>query len=97
MIAANLSISPSCLSAPAKSKTPPSELIRPPSNAAVTFFLQMLGKENGTSLSLSVAGMRQTPVLASESGVDKPISMRLQRFRTPCPSANPCYAVNKMG
>ena len=46
-----------CLSAPAKSKTPPSELIRPPSNAAVTFFWQMLGRENGRSVSSSVAGM----------------------------------------
>jgi len=33
-------------------------------NAAVTIFLQMLGEENGTSLSLSVAGMAD-PVLAS--------------------------------
>ena len=55
---------PGCLSAPAKSKTPPSELIRPPSNAAVTLFLQMLGKEKGRSLSLLVAGMAD-PVLAS--------------------------------
>ena len=46
--------------APAKSKTPPSELIRPPSNAAVTFFWQMLGRENGRSVSSSVvAGMQQ--------------------------------------
>src|SRR5271169_2730950 len=38
-------------------KTPPSELIRPPSNAAVTFFWQMLGKENARSVSSSLAGM----------------------------------------
>jgi hypothetical protein len=30
------------LSAPANSKTPSSELIRPPSNAAVAFFWQIL-------------------------------------------------------
>jgi hypothetical protein len=41
MIAANVSIRPSLLSAPARSKTPPSELIRPPSNAAVIFFWQI--------------------------------------------------------
>ena len=57
MIAANVSIRPSFLSAPAKSKTPPSELIRPPSNAAVTFLRQILGRENGRSVSSSVAGM----------------------------------------
>jgi hypothetical protein len=64
MIAANLSIRPSLLSAAAKSRTPPSELIKPPSNAAVIFFVQRLGKENGRSVSLSVAGMADS-VLAS--------------------------------
>ena len=64
MIAANVSIRPSRLSAPAKSKTPPSELIRPPSNAAVIFFWQILGKANGRRVSSSVAGMADS-VLAS--------------------------------
>jgi hypothetical protein len=47
-------------------------------NAAVTIFLQMLGEENGTSLSLSVAGMAD-PVLASRvaSTVDRDNTLAL--------------------
>lgn len=37
-------------------KTPASELAWPPSNAAVTFFLQMFGSEKGSSVSSKVAG-----------------------------------------
>jgi hypothetical protein len=57
MIAAIVSTKPHRLSAPASSSTPPSELIRPPSKAAVTFFLPMLGSENGRRVSSSLAGM----------------------------------------
>jgi len=57
MIATNVSIRPSRLSERAKSKTLPSELINPPSNATATFFRQILGKENVRSVSSSVAGM----------------------------------------
>src|SRR5271165_4683094 len=45
------------LSAPASRITPPSELIVPPSNAAVIFLPQRLGNENGRSVSSSLAGM----------------------------------------
>jgi len=56
MIAASMSIRPSRLSAPASSRTPPSELIRPPSKAAVTFFRQILGSENGRNGSSAMTG-----------------------------------------
>src|SRR5271165_4123812 len=39
------------------SRMPPSELISPPSKAAVTFFRRTLGSENGRSVSSSLAGM----------------------------------------
>ena len=57
MSAASVSISPRRRSAPASSRTPPSELMRPPSKAAVTFFWQMLGSAKGRRVSLSSAGM----------------------------------------
>ena len=37
--------------------TPPSELIRPPSKAAVTFLRSTAGKENGRRLSSVMAGV----------------------------------------
>jgi hypothetical protein len=41
----------------ARSVTPPSEVIRPPSNAAVIFLLATAGKANGRNLSLAMAGV----------------------------------------
>ena len=36
--------------------TPPSELMRPPSNAALIFFVQTAGREKGRVVSLFLAG-----------------------------------------
>jgi hypothetical protein len=58
--AASLSAIPSRPAACAKSRTPPSELIRPPSNAAVTFLRLKAGKEKGKRLSSSMAGVAQS-------------------------------------
>ena len=62
--AESASIRPRCLSAPDSRRTPPSELIVPPSKATVTFFLQMFGKENGSSVLSPMAGMAD-PVRSS--------------------------------
>ena len=48
--------SPNRRSARESSMTPPSELSRPPSKAAVTFFAPTAGNENGRRLSLVMAG-----------------------------------------
>ena len=50
-------IRPRRLSAPASRKTPPSEPIVPPSNAAVPFFLHRFGSVNGRSVSSPAAGV----------------------------------------
>src|SRR5216684_4371607 len=48
---------PSRRSAWASNMTPPSELIRPPSKAAVIFLRRMAGKQNGRRLSSVMAGV----------------------------------------
>src|SRR3954447_7510486 len=48
---------PSRRSAWASNITPPSELIRPPSKAAVIFLRQTAGKQNGRRLSSVMAGV----------------------------------------
>jgi hypothetical protein len=37
--------------------TPPSDVMRPPSNAALTFFRATLGKSNGRSVSSLMVGV----------------------------------------
>src|SRR3954453_6421021 len=54
---ARVSVRPSRWSAAASKNTPPSELSRPPSKAAVTFLPPMAGKENPGSISSSMAGV----------------------------------------
>jgi hypothetical protein len=49
----------------ASNMTPPSEVIRPPSNAAVTFLRSTAGNENGSRLSSIIAG-----VAASNAGAE---------------------------
>src|SRR5215468_1260854 len=55
--AASFSAIASRRSACARTITPPSEVIRPPSNAAVIFLLATAGKANGRNLSLVMAGV----------------------------------------
>jgi len=55
--AASFSAIASRRSACARTITPPSEAIRPPSNAAVIFLLATAGKANGRNLSLVMAGV----------------------------------------
>src|SRR5215217_2450048 len=54
---ASRSVIPRRRSAWASNMTPPSELIRPPSNAAVIFLRQTAGKQNGRRLSSVMAGV----------------------------------------
>jgi hypothetical protein len=69
--------------------TPPSELIVPPSNAAITFLMQMFGKENG-KLGIIRGGGHDNSVRERRR---HPISERSPTV-IPCPFANPGYAVN---
>src|SRR6266851_4617726 len=55
---ASRSAMPSRRSAWASNMTPPSELIRPPSKAAVIFLRRTAGKQNGRRLSSVMAGVR---------------------------------------
>jgi hypothetical protein len=55
--AASLSAMPIRRSANANSITPPSELMRPPSNAAVSFLRSTDGSENGSRLLSIMAGV----------------------------------------
>src|SRR6266849_10449346 len=55
---ASRSAMPSRRSAWASNMTPPSELIRPPSKAAVIFLRRTAGKQNGRRLSSVIAGVR---------------------------------------
>src|SRR3954471_9236876 len=55
--AASLSTIPRRRSAAASSITPPSDVMRPPSNAAVTFLRATAGKWNGSRLSSDMAGV----------------------------------------
>ena len=55
--AASFSAMPSRRSAAARSITPPSELMRPPSKAAMTFLRDTAGKEKGSSVLCVMAGV----------------------------------------
>jgi hypothetical protein len=81
-------------SANANSITPPSELMRPPSNAAVIFLRRTDGNENGSRLASIMAGVAASDW--EEVGFDNRISPPVQKL-TLHPPANPCLAVNRMG
>jgi len=51
-------------SSPGSSTTPPSELIRPPSKAAVIFLPIMLARKNGSIVSSAAAGMADSAQIA---------------------------------
>jgi hypothetical protein len=55
--AASLSANPRRRSAAASTITPPSDVMRPSSNAAVIFLPRMAGNENGSSISSVMAGV----------------------------------------
>ena len=55
--AASLSAMPRRRSAAASSITPPSDVRRPPSNAALTFLRRTAGKSNGSRVSSDMAGV----------------------------------------
>jgi hypothetical protein len=57
--AESFSAMPSRRSASANTITPPSELIRPPSNAAVIFLPATAGNENGSNVSSVMAGVAE--------------------------------------
>ena len=59
--------------------TPPSEVMRPPSNAAVTFLRSTAGKLNGSRLSSSMAGVAVSDSV--EIGFDTRISLQIRRLR----------------
>ena len=54
---ASLSAMPNVFSNAASNMTPPSEVMRPPSNAAVIFLRATAGKLNGSRVSSSMAGV----------------------------------------
>src|SRR3954469_22172050 len=73
---------PSRCSAWASNITPPSELIRPPSKAAVIFLRQTAGKQNGRRLSSVMAGVAR--VVPAKGWVQQPNLTPDQRL-TPLP------------
>src|SRR5438093_1527725 len=73
---------PSRRSAWASNITPPSELIRPPSKAAVIFLRQTAGKQNGRRLSSVMAGVAR--VIPAKGWLQQPNSTPDQRL-TPLP------------
>ena len=72
--------------------TPPSEVMRPPSKAAVIFLRCTDGSENGSSVSWFMAGV--APSDSAGFGVDTQFSASDQTL-TPHPPANPWHALNK--
>ena len=58
----------------ASSITPPSEVMRPPSNAAVTFLRSTAGKLRGSRLSSTMAGVACVP-FASKFGFHTPVNL----------------------
>jgi hypothetical protein len=73
---ASRSAMPSSFSTAASSITPPSEVMRPPSKAAVTFLRSTVGKLKGSRLSSSMAGVAASDSV--EVGVDAQISVSNQ-------------------
>src|SRR3954462_10668290 len=73
---------PSRRSAWASNITPPSELIRPPSKAAVIFLRQTAGKQNGRRLSSVMAGVAR--VIPAKGWLQQPNPTPDQRL-TPLP------------
>ena len=76
---------PSRRSAWASSMTPPSELSRPPSNAAVTFLRSTAGNQNGSRVSSVMAGVARSDPgtgLASDNQILRQIK-RLCYIRQP--------------
>src|SRR5438105_2807381 len=65
---------PSRRSAWASNITPPSELIRPPSKAAVIFFRQTAGKQNGRRLSSVMAGVAR--VIPADQRAERDADLR---------------------
>src|SRR5271157_1816681 len=88
-----LAISSDC-STPASSITPPSEVMRPPSNAAATFLRPTAGILNGSSVSSDMAGVAR--VVAGIDWSRHPI-LKHNQYLTRHPPANPCHAMNKIG
>src|SRR5436305_630647 len=76
---------PSRRSAWASNITPPSELIRPPSKAAVIFLRQTAGKQNGRRLSSVLAGVAR--VIPEKGWLQQPNPAPDQRL-TPLPPDN---------
>jgi hypothetical protein len=70
----------------ASSITPPSDVMRPPSNAAVTFLRYTDGSENGSRVSSTMAGVAASD--SAEIGFDTQISAANQLL-TLHPPANP--------
>ena len=91
---ASVSAMPIDFSTSASNITPPSEVMRPPSKAAVTFLRSTAGKLNGSRLSSSMAGVAASDSV--EIGFDTQISASNQML-TLHPLANPCHALNKRG
>ena len=81
---------PSRRSAWASSMTPPSEVIRPPSKAAVTFLRSMAGNENGSRLSSLMAGVaRSRQRVGVSNRILRPIkSLRYVRHPKSTPVTN---------
>src|SRR3954466_2724667 len=73
---------PSRRSAWASNITPPSELIRPPSKAAVIFLRQTAGKQNGRRLSSVMAGVAR--VIPAKGWLQQPKPTPDQKL-TPLP------------
>src|SRR5881275_1827004 len=71
---------PSRRSAWASNITPPSELIRPPSKAAVIFLRQTAGKQNGRRLSSVMAGVAH--VIPEKGWLQQPNPTPDQRLTT---------------
>jgi hypothetical protein len=78
--AASLSAMPIRRSASANSITPPSELMRPPSNAAVTFLRCTDGSANGSRLSSVMAGVAESDS-AGDWRRHPNLSLQIRRLR----------------
>src|SRR5262249_57880148 len=83
-------------SACARTITPPSEVIRPPSNAAVIFLPATAGKANGRTLSLVMAGVvrhdRVNRMVLAPNSYARPI-----RYATPANIQIPSLVESRKG
>src|SRR5271157_4099669 len=91
---ANRSASPRRCSAIDSSMTPPSDVRRPPSKAAVTFLREMAGNENGRRLSSVMAGAAGAK---RAEGWYKQLNLTPYHGFTPRSSPSNRPVMNKMG